>query len=132
MGLRESINQKPWLGYLAVAVLVVGGVFGYLLLTGYFDPNGPRRMSEVVTIRDAVTGDEWQMVRRKIEMELIQRSANEPLNSKVGLVNPKTGKPNGFPADGSWDGAIQRIQAKRDAASASRSNETDTPAPKGN
>lgn len=39
------------------------------------------------------------------------------LDPKVGITNPKTGKPSGFPTDNSWEETIRRINEERAAAS---------------
>lgn len=132
MGFRETMNNKPWIGYVLVAALGAGAVLGYMRLSGSGDPNGVEQLTQIVTIRDSETGDEWKMSRGQMELELIQRSAKATLEARSGLINPKTGKPNGFPVDRSWDEAITRINAERAAANASRPKATDTPAPKGN
>ncbi|MFM9959125.1 MAG: hypothetical protein ACKVZJ_13760 [Phycisphaerales bacterium] len=129
--MRELLNRKPWLGYVLVGLLVAAGVYAYLFLAGS-EQRSLKKLGEMVTIRDTETGDEWTMVRGRMELELIQRSATETLSARVGLTNPKTGKPNGFPVDGSWDEAIKRVNEQRAEANASRPPAQDPAAdPKG-
>ncbi len=70
-------------------------------------------MTKEVTIRDRETGDEWTMTRGQMEKVLWGRPS--PLNPQEGLVNPKTGKPNGFPIT-QWEETIKRINVGNEVA----------------
>lgn len=117
MGLRETMNERPWIGYTVVVVLLVAGVFAFLRFVNTADPRSVERLGQMVTVRDRDTGDEWTVNRGRMELALIQQSAKGPLDPKVGLTNPKTGKPSGFPTDNSWEETIKRINEERAAAS---------------
>jgi len=101
-------NTKTAAGVLAIAVLA-----GFLVLrqlgsgTNAYEPE---RLTELVTIRCSETGEEWEMPRGRMEQLLWDRPA--PIDPKVGLVNPKTGKSTGFPVS-EWEATCIRINRDR-------------------
>ncbi len=117
MSARDLLNQKPWIGYLVVVLVLAAVAYAYWALAGTGGVRDTKRLGEIVTIKDAETGEEWTVVRGKMELELIQRSADEELSPKIGLSNPKTGKLTGFPVDGSWEETVYRIAKARAEAS---------------
>lgn len=127
--IREFINKRPWLGWV-VALLMVGvSAFVYMRRTSAGDAYSPDRMREVVTIRFADTNDEITMTRGKLDQELRRRG--DKLDPNEGVVNPKTGKPTGFPFDKSeWEKTIARINEEK-AEIRSTSGKSVAPAPRG-
>lgn len=113
------LKNKPAVGWgiFAVLVLLAAGVLWYSTRPA---PGSVDALTQTITIRDAQTGDEWTVKRGKMEYELFLASNQGPLDPKTGIVNPKTGKPNGFPTDSSWDETIRRINEQRAAAEAAR------------
>lgn len=119
------MNQRPWVGYAIVAALVGAGAFAFFRL-GTGGGDDVARLSQRITIRDAQTGDEWTVLRADMELDLIQQSNRGVLDPSRGLVNEKTGKPNGFPVDGSWESTVARINQEREAVNQSRRGNPDS------
>ncbi len=71
-------------------------------------------LTQMVTIRCAETGETWQVLRGVMEKELYMRPY--PINTSEGLINPKTGKPTGFPID-DWTQTVQSVNAALEGAS---------------
>lgn len=118
--LRRFLQDRPMLGWgIAAALLLVAAAMVYTRLSGESETE---QLTEMVTIRCSETGDEWQVLRGVMEKELYLRSY--PLDPTQGLVNPKTGKPTGFPVD-AWKQTVDRINAER--ASVSRPTAPSTP-----
>ena len=110
--LRTLIERNPWAGWIVAALILAASIFLYRRLSGANDPYSVERLSEVVTIKCAETGDEWSLTRGEVEREL--RSHAGMLDAKSGLVNPKTGKPTGFLFSKSeWDRTIGRLNDER-------------------
>ena|SRR5690606_33945952 len=107
--LREITQEKPWVAWVAVAVLVL--VAGWVLLRftgGEASPTSVEYLTREVTIRCNETGKEWSMPRGRLEKELLLRGT--PLDPSVGLTNPDTGRPTGFPVDrDEWERTIKRL-----------------------
>lgn len=106
MGVRQFLNRTPWLGWALAAALLVAGVFLYWRMRPDQGPYSLEKMSETVTIRCTETGDEWKMTRGQMERDLLGRSGQ--IDPNVGLVNPKTGRPTGFPID-DWASTVDRL-----------------------
>lgn len=110
----EFIRSKPWLGWsvagllmvLALILFIRGGGGGGEAYT--FD-----RMSENVTVRDRVTGEEWVIPRGRMEVLLLERG--DELSTDVGLPNPKTGTLTGFPKS-DWEMTVERLNRDRKQA----------------
>ncbi len=105
---RAFMQQNPMVGWGCAAVLMLfaAGML-YMRLTAKTET---AQLTELVTLRDSETGDTWQLPRGVMEKELYMRSY--PVDPNQGLVNPKTGKPNGFPVD-AWKETVLRINADR-------------------
>jgi hypothetical protein len=116
--LRQFINEKPWLGWAMAAALLVVSLVLYYRLSGGSDPHSIARLSQMVTIRCAETGDEWQMNRGMLEKALLERPL--PIDPNVGLQNPNTGKFTGFPVDSVWKSTIDRLNKERAEAAEQR------------
>jgi hypothetical protein len=113
---RAFMQQNPMVGwgFAAVLMLFAAGML-YMRLTAKTEV---AQLTEMVTLRDAETGDTWQLPRGVMEKELYMRAP--PIDPNQGLVNPKTGKANGFPVD-AWKETVQRINedvARNDAPAA--------------
>lgn len=107
MGLRNTLNQKPMLGWgLAAALALATAYFAYRGMSG----GETSELTEIVTIRCRETGKEWTMPRGAMEKQLYMR--DYPVDPNEGLINPDTGKPTGFPVD-DWKKAVERINAER-------------------
>lgn len=116
--LRDFINQKPWLGWALASVLLIVSIALYYRLSGSSDPSSIARLSQKVTIRCSETGDEWPMNRGMLEKMLLERPL--PIDPNIGIVNPKTGRPTGFPVDSVWKSTIDRLNKERAEAAEKR------------
>ena len=118
--LREELNKRPWLGWIVAGVLLVVAVAVYLSRTGNDDPYSPERMTEMVTIKFTDTGEEMEIPRGRLDLQL--RQTGGKLDPTKGLINPKTGQPTGFPFSKSeWEDMCARINASREAMGAANS-----------
>ena len=112
MSIRDTINQKPWLGWtLAGAFLAVG--LGYIL----WDRSSNRgaysgeRLQEIVTVKFTDDGSTMQIPRGRIEKMLAERPE---LKESEGITNPKTGKPTGFLYnEAEWKEMIARLKVEK-------------------
>jgi hypothetical protein len=110
---RDFLNDKPWLGWAIAGVFLVVSIALYLSLSGRGDTYSVERMSEKVTLKCIETGDEWTMTRGLMEREL--RSRTGSLDSSQGIINPKTGRPTGFPFSKSeWEETIKRLNKEKE------------------
>jgi hypothetical protein len=106
--LRRFIENHPKAGWgLAALLLLVAAVF---LATRIIHKTETDELTQIITIRDSETGDTWQVPRGVMEKELYLR--HYPVDPNQGLINPKTGKPNGFPVD-AWKQTVARINGER-------------------
>ena len=110
--IRDFINRSPWLGWALAVVLLVGAGVMYMRLRPGGQAYSLERMTENVTIRCTETGKEWTMPRGRMEKELFGRPG--PIDPSVGLANPDTGKPTGFPVD-DWKDTVERINNEKQA-----------------
>ena len=59
MGLRKTLNEKPAIGR-AIAVVAIAGAIYFAFRAGSNSaPDSVERRSQMVTIRDTLTDDEW-------------------------------------------------------------------------
>ena len=102
------MQKNPMAGWgVAALLMLVAAVMVYTRLTAKTET---AQLTELITVRDSETGDTWQVPRGVMEKELYLRAY--PVDPNQGLVNPKTGKPNGFPVD-AWKQTVTRINAER-------------------
>ncbi len=116
-------NYKEWFKdnpIVAGGLVVIAALAVYFAWRQFSAPGNATlhdTLTQIVTIRDKETGDEWEMPRGRMEQLLWDRPA--PVNPNEGIVNPKTGKPNGFPIS-QWEETIKRINAERADMAAAR------------
>ncbi|MBI1189159.1 MAG: hypothetical protein GC200_00535 [Tepidisphaera sp.] len=128
MGVREVINKKPWLGWTLAGVLFAVMVYMFVRGGRNTDPYSPERMTEMVTIRFADTGDEMTIPRGRMDKMLRERGSS--LDPNEGIINPKTGKPTGFLFNKKeWDEWVKRINDEK-AAAKTNSGKTVAPVPR--
>lgn len=111
--LRTFLQNRPMLGWGVAALLMLFAAAMLYMRLGA--KNETEQLTEMVTIRCSETGDTWQVLRGVMEKELYLRSY--PLDPNQGLMNPKTGKPTGFPVD-AWKQTVERINAERGSVGA--------------
>jgi hypothetical protein len=87
MGLRQALNEKPIIGRSILVVAVAGAIFMAFRAGSNNAPDSLERRSEMVTIRDTLTGDEWTMNRGQFERLLL---------SQQGMIDPNGGIPSHF------------------------------------
>lgn len=110
--LRDLLQKSPWVGWGLAAVFLLMSVVLYMRLTKDHNAYSTERMSEIVTIKCIETGDEWEMTRGLMEQQLRRRGVQ--LNPEEGIVNPKTGRPTGFPFNkDEWRKTIERINREK-------------------
>ncbi len=114
MGLRDAINQRPWLGWVVAGVILGLAVLIYIRRSSSDSPYSPERMVQSVTIKYSDTGDEEQMPRGRFEKMLAEQPGK--LDPAKGLLNPKTGQPTGFLYNkAEWEETCNRINAEKAA-----------------
>lgn len=114
MGLRETLNDKPIIGRtLAVVAIFFAAYFMFRALNSS-EPDSMERRSEMVTIRDTETGDEWEMNRGQFErLLLLQQGKIDPNGGIPSQFSD--GKPVGVLVDkNDWEETVQRINAMKD------------------
>ncbi len=107
--LREIAREKPCVLWAAIGALVLAAVLVLVRFTaGGHAPDSIEALSQEVTIRCSETGKEWTVQRGRMERDLLLRGV--PIDPSVGLPNPDTGRPTGFPADRDmWERTIKRL-----------------------
>lgn len=118
MDIRELLNEKPAISRTIVGVFVVGAIVFAFRAGTNSAPDSIERRSEIVTIRDTETGDEWQMNRGQFERLLLLSD---------GLVDENGGIPSEF-SEGrrtgvlvdksDWKETVQRINAMKKSVGA--------------
>jgi len=127
MSVREFLKSKPWMGWaLAAALLLVCALVWYRSLNAGSNEYSVDRMTQNVTIRDRVTGEEWTLPRGRMEQLLWDRPL--PIDPSEGLPNPKTGTLTGFPRS-EWEATVDRIVKEREVT-ASTSGRQKAPPPR--
>lgn len=113
MGIREFVNQRPWIGWSVAGVLFLIVVWRFVTHAGpEAGPYSPERMTEMVHIRFSDTGKEMDIPRGRLDKMMRERGT--VLDPSIGLLNPETGKNTGFPiSKDDWDGMINRINKER-------------------
>ncbi|MDX2114485.1 MAG: hypothetical protein SFZ24_02530 [Planctomycetota bacterium] len=124
MSLRETLEEKPWIGWAVAGVLALVGLV--LIARAVIRPAPAEQLASEILIRFQDTGDTQRMNRGMFEKQMLSQSAIAPLDPAVGINNPKTNKPTGFPEDAEyWQRLVADINAARAAANQRRG--TDRP-----
>ncbi len=112
MGIRESIRDKPWIGWVMLAVLLF--VAGFLVARQFLVRDQAAILSQDITLRYEDTGTEQQVNRGQFESLLMQLSARGELRLDEGMTNPQTGKKTGYPVDRAyWEQIVPSILEAR-------------------
>lgn len=106
--LREFMQKNPMMGWALAALLTLGAAA--VVITRVGAKSETQQLTQMITIRCTETGDTWQVLRGVMEKELYLRPY--PIDPNQGLINPKTGKPTGFPID-AWKETVERVNIER-------------------
>ena len=106
--LRNFLQNNPMMGWVLAALVMLFAAF--MVYTRLNPRDETKQLTEMVTIRCSETGDTWKVQRGIMEKELWLRPY--PVDPNQGIVNPKTGKPTGFPVD-AWKETVEQINAQR-------------------
>lgn len=96
MTLRDTLREKPWIGWSLAALLLV--VAGLLVFRGVASSTSADLGSDIL-IRYADTGAEARVNRGLFEKVMLDRAAAGTLKATEGHINPATKKPTGFPVN---------------------------------
>jgi len=114
MGLRKIFNEKPIIGRTIAFVAVIGATY-FIVRSGSNDaPDSVERRSEIVTIRDTETGDEWTMNRGQFERLLLLQDGE--IDPNGGIPSKfSDGRPTGILVDTrDWTETVNRINAMKE------------------
>ena len=112
MGIRETIQEKPWIGWVALAVML--SIAGYLVARQFLAQDQAAVLAQDVTLRYEDTGTEQQVNRGQFESLLMQLSARGELRLDEGMTNPATGKKTGYPVDRQyWEQIVTAVLEAR-------------------
>jgi hypothetical protein len=115
MGLRDEINQRPWLGWILAGVATLVAVYFVFFARPRGGVYTPDQMTQIVTIRFTDTGDTIDIPRGRLISDMILQGG--PIDPTRGVVNPKTGQPTGFPFNkADWEAMIEQLNREIRAA----------------
>lgn len=130
MGLRDTINEKPWVGWAVAGVLLLVSLYFVFMRGGGGDTFSSDNMMRMVTIKFTDTGKTEQMPYGRLVKQLSDqaRNAGGKVDPSKGLINPETNQPTGILIDdGLWKATLERIQL--DMAESKRLGTTAPPPP---
>jgi hypothetical protein len=113
MGLREAMQEKPWIAWTISVVCLSAAAFVLIRSNGSAAPDSLERRSQMVTIRCTESGEEWEMNRGQFERMLL---------TAEGLIDPSQGVPSKFAEGrltgvlvkkGEWEETVTRINAMK-------------------
>lgn len=114
MSIRETLEEKPWIGWLVAGVLLLVGL--YFVVSGFRSQNPTEALAQSIVLRYEDTGDEQTVNRGQFESLLVQLANRGELRVDEGMTNPKTGKKTGFPVDRAyWNRIVPQILEARAA-----------------
>ncbi len=114
MGIREILNEKPVIGRSIAFVAIAAAIFFAFRAGSNSAPDSIERRSQTVTIRDTLTGDEWQMNRGQFERLLLTQDGK--ISPDGGIPSQfSDGKPVGVLVDkNDWEETVNRINAMKE------------------
>jgi len=120
LGIRETLDEKPWIGWAVVGVLALVGV--WFIARNFVAPDPANVLAQDIVLRYEDTGDEQTVNRGQFQTLLIQLANKGELKVDEGMTNPKTGKKTGFPVDRAyWNKIVPQIIEASAAHKAGRS-----------
>ena len=112
MVIRDTLQEKPWIGWSVVAALLVFGA--YLVVRNFVGAETPELLAQDIVIRYEDTGDEESVNRGHFEVLLVRLANRNELKLDEGMTNPKTGKKTGYPIDREyWERIVSSILEAR-------------------
>lgn len=121
MGLRETLEKYPVISRIIVGVVALAAVGFGIRPFLRSNPDSLERRSQMVTIRDTETGDEWEMNRGEFERLLL---------TQEGMIDPTRGIPSKF-SEGrltgvlvdksDWTETVERINTLKEHYAGGRS-----------
>lgn len=110
--IREYIAQNSWIGWVVALAIFALAIWLYFARSGGTSPYNPEHMRQSVTVRFTDTNEETTMTFGQLDKELRRRG--DVLDPKVGITNPKTGQPTGFPVADMWNEMVTRINKEKE------------------
>lgn len=113
MGIRETLNEKPAIGRTIAFIAVAAAIYLAFRAGSNDAPDSLERRSQMVTIRDTLTGDEWEMNRGQFERLLLTQQGQ--IDPNGGIPSKfSDGKPVGVLVDkNDWEETVERINAMK-------------------
>ncbi len=115
--LKAMLDRSPRLGWLCAALFLAAGILIFMRMRSDPGTYSFERMTQDVRVRCVETGEEWTVKRGRMEADLLARAGQ--IDSAEGLINPKTGKPSGFPVN-EWQETIDRLNREKEALATGR------------
>jgi hypothetical protein len=113
MNIREHLNKNPMVGWALAGVLFLAAV-GYALMR---PTTGSETLTDKVTVLFTDTGEEIEMRRGQLEMQLLERPGQ--VDGSKGIMNPKTNQLTGVIVDkNDWARTVEKLNAMKAAAAA--------------
>lgn len=113
MGIRETLNEKPMIGRTIAFLAIAAAIYFAFRAGSNKAPDSLERRSQMVTIRDTLTGDEWEMNRGRFERLLLTQQGQ--IDPNGGIPSKfSDGKPVGVLVDkNDWEETVERINAMK-------------------
>lgn len=109
------MNENPAVGRTIAFIAVAVAAFFIFRTLNKSEPDSHERRSQMVTIRDTETGDEWEMNRGQFERLLMLQEGQIDPNGGIPS-HFSEGRPVGVLVDKSdWENTVERINAMKDA-----------------
>lgn len=106
--LRRLLRERPIVGWIVAAIAIAVAVYFAFFSAPRNTMYAPDMMRQMVTIRFSDTEDTIEIPRGTLLRDMAR--GGKTIDPTQGIINPKTGKPTGFPFDkGEWEAMVARI-----------------------
>ncbi len=95
--LTKIQERSPVVAWAVVGSLLLAGA--WLVVRSLTKSSMHADLAGPLIIRFEDTGEQIEMIRGMFEQDMLGRASAGPVDPAVGVFNPKTGKPTGFPVD---------------------------------